>query len=48
MKPGDRVRWRGVNRDYTGEVITLTPRGTLVRLEGSDKCIILSIPKPKE
>ena len=42
MKPGDRVRWQGVNRWYTGEVITLTPRGYLVRLDINGKVILLA------
>ena len=43
LTPGARVSWRGLNRDYSGEVVAITPRGAVVRLEGSEKCIILSI-----
>ena len=45
LHPGDRVSWRGLNRDYTGTVERLTPAGWLVRLDESDKCIIISKPK---
>lgn len=48
LTQGALVSWRGLNRDYSGEVVAITPRGALVRLEGSDKCVILSITKPKE
>lgn len=48
LTPGARVSWRGLNRDYSGEVVAITPRGALVRLEGGDKCIILSTINRRE
>lgn len=42
LQPGNSVKWRGLNRDYTGTVLRLTPRGCLVRLDGSEKHTLLS------
>ena len=41
MKPGDRVRWRGVNRDYSGEIIGFRDPFAIVRIDGSRKVILL-------
>lgn len=37
---GDKVSWRGINRNYTGTVIRMDERGTLVSME-SGKHILL-------
>lgn len=47
LQPGDRVTWRGVNRDYTGEVLKLTPSGYLVRLDLNGKQVLLAEQKEK-
>ena len=42
MKPGEKVRWRSLNGDYTGTVESITPRGALVRLDTNGKHILLT------
>lgn len=42
MKPGDRVYWRSINGEYTGEVEAITPHGYLVRLDCNGKEILLT------
>lgn len=41
MKPGDRVRWRGVNRDYSGEIVGFRGLFAIARIDGSRKVILL-------
>lgn len=43
LKPGDRVRWRSINSEPTGVVVSIGPAGALVRVDGSDKYVILTI-----
>lgn len=42
LQPLRRVRWHGLNRDYEGYLVGPAPHGWLVRLRGSNKCIILN------
>lgn len=39
---GERVSWRGLNREYTGVVESCTGAEWLVRIDGSSKQIIIS------
>ena len=38
---GDRVRWPGLNRHYTGEVVGYRGPFALVRVDGSGRHILL-------
>lgn len=43
LKPGDRVQWRSINTEPRGEVVQVHGTDALVRVDGSDKFIILTL-----
>ena len=48
MKPGDRVRWRGLNRDYSGEVIGFRNGFAVVRIDGTAKVVLMGKKEEKK
>ena len=45
---GERVSWRGMNRDYTGVVTGYHGPFAVVRIDGSAKCVLLQNEEPKK
>lgn len=41
MKLGDHVPWRSINRDYTGVIVGSYRGFALVKIDGSEKHILL-------
>lgn len=40
-KIGDRVTWHAINRDYSGEVTGFRNGFAVVRIDGSDKVVLM-------